>query len=55
VVPPPATVNVAVTGVLELRVSVQVPVPLQPPPDQPLKVEPTAGAAVSVMLVPGAN
>ena len=43
------------TVVLALSVSVQVPVPLQPPPDQPVNVEPDAGAAVSVMLVPLAN
>jgi hypothetical protein len=32
--------------------TVQVPVPLQPPPLQPVKVEPAVGAAVRVVLVP---
>jgi hypothetical protein len=34
---------------------VQVPVPLQPPPLQPLNVEPAAGVAVKVTAVPLAN
>ena len=38
--------------VAALRVTVQVPVPEQPPPAQPEKVEPAAGAAVSVTAVP---
>src|SRR5439155_443613 len=46
------SVNVAVTVVAALRVTVQVPGPEQPPPLQPLKVEPPAGAAVSVTAVP---
>ena len=33
-------------------VTVQGPVPVQPPPLQPVKAEPTAGAAVSVTAVP---
>jgi len=45
-------VKVAVTVVAALKVTVQAPVPEQPPPLQPLKVEPAAGAAVSVTAVP---
>ena len=47
-----APVKVAVTVVAALKVTVQVPVPVHPPPLQPLKVEPAAGAAVSVTAVP---
>src|SRR2546425_9172132 len=43
---------VAVSVVAALRVTVQVPVPLHPPPLQPVKVEPAASAAVSVTAVP---
>src|SRR5439155_21570304 len=46
------TAKVAVTGVAALSVTVQVPVLEQPPPLQPVKVEPAAGAAVSVTAVP---
>ena len=35
-----------------LSVTVQVPVPAQPPPLQPLKIEPAAGVAVRVTAVP---
>ena len=45
-------VKVAVTVVAAEIVRVQVPVPVQPPPLQPLKIEPVAGAAVSVTAVP---
>jgi hypothetical protein len=45
---------VAVTVVAVLSVTVQVPVPVQPPL-QPVKVEPAAGAAVKVTAVPLAN
>ena len=45
----------AVTVVAALSVTVQVPVPEQPPPLQPVKVEPAAGAAVKVTAVPLAN
>ena len=44
--------KVAVTVVAAETVTVQVPVPEQPPPVQPLKVEPAAGAAVRVTVVP---
>src|SRR5438094_8460077 len=47
--------NVALTVVAALTVTVQVPVPEQLPPLQPAKVEPAAGAAVSVTEVPLAN
>src|SRR5439155_724963 len=46
------SVNVAVTVVAAETVTVHVPVPEQPPPVQPVKVEPAAGAAVSVTAVP---
>src|SRR6266446_5467936 len=49
------TAKVAVTVVAALSVTVHVPVPEQPPPLQPVKVEPTAGAAVKVTAVPLAN
>ena len=45
----------AVTDVAALTVTAQVPVPEQPPPLQPVKVEPAAGVAVSVTAVPPAN
>jgi hypothetical protein len=48
-------VNVAVTVVSELSVTWHVPVPEQPPPDQPVNVEPADGFAVSVTAVPVAN
>ena len=38
-----------------LMVTAQVPMPVQPPPLQPLKVEPGTGAAVRVTAVPLAN
>ena len=44
--------KVAVTVVAALRVTVHVPVPEHPPPLQPVKIEPAAGAAVSVTAVP---
>src|SRR2546422_9308921 len=47
--------KVAVTVVAALSVTEQVPVPEQPPPLQPVKVEPAAGAAVKVTAVPLAN
>jgi len=45
-------VKVAVTVVAAETVTTHDPVPAQPPPLQPLKVEPAAGAAVSVTAVP---
>jgi hypothetical protein len=44
--------KVAVTLWSEFIVTLQAPVPEQPPPDQPLKVEPEAGAAVRATLTP---
>src|SRR2546427_12525018 len=49
------SVNVAVTVVAALRGTVQAPGPEQPPPLQPLKVEPAAGAAVSGPAGPAAR
>jgi hypothetical protein len=43
---------VAVTDVAALIVRLHVPVPVQPPPLQPVKVEPAAGVAVKVTTVP---
>ena len=48
-------VNVAVTVVSAVRVTTHVPVPLHPPPDHPLKVEPASGVADSVTGVPFAK
>ena len=48
----PLKLNVAVTEVLLDRVTLHVPVPVQPPPDQPPNVEPVLGVAVSVTAVP---
>jgi hypothetical protein len=47
--------NVAVTEVAAIIVTVQVPVPVQPPPLQPVNMEPAAGAAVRVTTVPIVN
>ena len=44
--------KVAVTVVSAFTVTVQVPVPLQPPPLQPANTEPPAGVAVKVTEVP---
>ena len=43
------------TVVAPLSVTVHGPVPEQPPPLQPVKVEPAAGVAVRVTTVPLAN
>ena len=45
-------VNGAVTVVGTLPTMVHEPVPLQPPPDQPPKVDPAAAVAVKVMTLP---
>src|SRR5439155_17705921 len=46
------TLKLAVTVVAAVGVTVQVPVPEQPPPLQPSNVEPALGVAVSVTAVP---
>jgi hypothetical protein len=46
---------VAVTDVAAFTVTVQEPVPEQPPPLQPVNVEPAAGVAVRVTAVPFVN
>ena len=43
------------TEVAALSVTVQAPVPVQPPPLQPVKVELASGVAVKVTAVPLAN
>jgi hypothetical protein len=45
-------VKFAVTTVAAVTGTVQVPLPVQPPPDQPVKVEPVAALAVRTTLVP---
>jgi hypothetical protein len=45
-------VNVALTVVATLTGNVQAPVPLQSAPLQLVKLDPVAGVAVRVMLVP---
>jgi hypothetical protein len=45
------SVNVAVTDVAAVTITTHVPVPPQPPPLQPVNVDPVAGAAVSVTVV----
>src|SRR5436309_2459064 len=49
------TANVAVTEVAAFSVTMQVPVPEQPPPLQPEKVELAVGVAVKVTAVPLVN
>src|SRR5436189_5060873 len=48
------TAKVAVTEVAAFSVTIQVPVPEQPPPLQPVKVEAAAGVAVRMTAVPPA-
>jgi hypothetical protein len=43
----------AVTDLAAVIVTLQVPVPEHPPPDQPVKVYPLFGEAVNVTDVPG--
>ena len=45
------TTKVALTVVAAVMLTVQTPVPLHPPPLQPVKVEPGAGVAMSVTAV----
>ena len=42
-----AIVNVAVTVADAVTVVVQTPLPVQPPPDQPVNTDPSVGVAVS--------
>jgi hypothetical protein len=48
----PPRSNVAVTFLWAFMVTVQVPVPEHPPPDQPVNTEPVTGQAVSVTTAP---
>jgi hypothetical protein len=50
--PSEPTLKVAVTAVAAVIDTVQVPVPVQPAPDQPMKVEPAAAVGVRMTLVP---
>lgn len=47
--------KVAVTLMLDVRVTLQVPVPEHPPPLQPANIEPEDGVAVNVTTVPLEN
>ena len=51
----PTVANVAVTAVSAVSATTHVPVPVQPPPDQPVNVEPASGVAVNVTDVPFAK
>jgi hypothetical protein len=50
-----SNVNVALTAVAAFMVTLQLPVPEHPPPDQPEKEEPAAGEGLSVTVVPSTN
>jgi len=50
-----ATSKEALTVMAPFMVTVHVPVPEHPPPDQPEKVEPDDGVAVSVTTVPSSK
>ena len=45
-------INIAVTVVSAFIVTLHVPEPAHPPPDQPAKTEDTSGVAVTVTIVP---
>ena len=45
------SVKVAATVAAAVMLTMQVPVPEQPPPDQPVNVEPVAGVADRVTVV----
>jgi hypothetical protein len=49
------SVKVAVTLVFEARVTLHVPLPEQPPPDQPVNVDSPSGSALSVTMAPSSN
>jgi hypothetical protein len=51
-VAPVDVLNVEVTVVAAVKVTTQVPVPVQPPPLQPANVEPVPATAVSVTIAP---
>ncbi len=51
----PVVAKVAVTAVAAVIDTVHVPVPLQPPPDQPANLDPARGVAVRTTLVPVPN
>jgi hypothetical protein len=48
----PGGLNAAVTEVAVESPQMQLPVPLQPPPDQPAKLDPPVGEAVKVTELP---
>ena len=48
-------VNVAVSDFAAVIVTVHVPIPVHPEPDQPPKLEPDPGDAVNLTVVPDVN